>query len=137
LRVVPDTNIVLPGLLYSGAPAEVIHLARIKRIDIFTSVPMLDELAGILSRAKFATRVIASGLSISQLVAKFASVATVVTPQPIPRTAPDPNDDIILATAVAAQADYLITGDKPLLSLGAHAGFAIVSVNQFLANFRA
>jgi putative PIN family toxin of toxin-antitoxin system len=35
----------------------------------------------------------------------------------------DPNDDMIIATALKAKADYLVTRDKDLLSLGAYEGF--------------
>jgi putative PIN family toxin of toxin-antitoxin system len=45
----------------------------------------------------------------------------------------DPKDDVIVATAVAAKADYLVTGDrKHLLSLGAYEGIEIVSPRAFL-----
>jgi uncharacterized protein len=45
----------------------------------------------------------------------------------------DPKDDVIVATAVAAGADYLVTGDRRhLLTLGAYRGVRIVGVREFL-----
>lgn len=44
----------------------------------------------------------------------------------------DPKDDVIVATAVAAKADHLVTGDRHLLALGAHAGIRIVTPREFL-----
>jgi putative PIN family toxin of toxin-antitoxin system len=44
----------------------------------------------------------------------------------------DPKDDMVVATAVAAQAQYLVSGDRHLLSLGRYEGIAIISVRQFL-----
>lgn len=45
----------------------------------------------------------------------------------------DPKDDVIVATAVAAQADCLVTGDrKHLLGLGSYGCVRIVSPRQFL-----
>jgi uncharacterized protein len=44
----------------------------------------------------------------------------------------DPKDDVIVATAVKAEADFLVTGDRHLLSLGSHGGIRIVSPRQFL-----
>ena len=44
-----------------------------------------------------------------------------------------PEDDLILATAVSAQADYLVTGDKQLLALGSFQGVRIVAPAAFLA----
>jgi uncharacterized protein len=44
----------------------------------------------------------------------------------------DPQDDPVLATAVAARADYLVAGDRDLLDLGKPFGVAIVTAAQFL-----
>ena len=43
-----------------------------------------------------------------------------------------PEDDLILATAVSAKADYLVTGDKKLRELGSYQGVSIVSPREFL-----
>ena len=43
-----------------------------------------------------------------------------------------PEDDLVLATAVSAQADYLVTRDRQLLKLGSYQGVAIVSPTEFL-----
>jgi predicted nucleic acid-binding protein len=42
-----------------------------------------------------------------------------------------PEDDLILATAVSAQADYLVTGDRQLLALGRYQGVEIVTPRAF------
>ena len=44
----------------------------------------------------------------------------------------DPNDDMIIACALKAQADYIVTRDKDLLSVGAHEGIRMVTPRQFL-----
>jgi predicted nucleic acid-binding protein len=44
----------------------------------------------------------------------------------------DSKDDVIVATAVRANADLLVTGDRHLLSLGSHEGIRIVTPRQFL-----
>jgi putative PIN family toxin of toxin-antitoxin system len=46
--------------------------------------------------------------------------------------APHPEDDAVLATAVSANADYLVTGDKQLLAIGYYEGTRIVSPREFL-----
>ena len=48
----------------------------------------------------------------------------------------DPNDDMILACAVAAAAEYVVTRDLDLLSLDTYAGIAIVTPEAFLALLR-
>lgn len=44
-----------------------------------------------------------------------------------------PEDDLVLATAVSGQVDYLVTLDRQLLSLGEYQGVRIVSTREFLA----
>lgn len=47
--------------------------------------------------------------------------------------APDLEDDLVLGTAVAAHADFLVTGDKGLLAIGGYRGVRIVTAEQFLS----
>ena len=49
----------------------------------------------------------------------------------------DPNDDMIVACAVAAGADYIVTRDKDLLALGEYDGIAMIKPEAFLAILRA
>ncbi|MGB9179188.1 MAG: putative toxin-antitoxin system toxin component, PIN family [Pyrinomonadaceae bacterium] len=56
MRVVADTNIVVSGLLWRGNPRRVMDAARDGIIELFTSVPLLEELEDVLSREKFAAR---------------------------------------------------------------------------------
>jgi len=53
-------------------------------------------------------------------------------PPQINRFASHPEDDLILATAVAGSADYLVTGDRMLLGLEVHAGIPIITARHFL-----
>lgn len=56
----------------------------------------------------------------------------VVTP-----VSPDPNDDYLLALALAGEADVLVTGDKrDLLSLGHHGRTRIMAASSFLTTYR-
>jgi len=53
------------------------------------------------------------------------------------RVVRDPNDDMILASAIAADADYLVTRDRDLLTLIRHEGIAVISPEAFIALLRA
>jgi predicted nucleic acid-binding protein len=55
-----------------------------------------------------------------------------VRPSPTARLAPDPDDDVVIGTARAARADYVVTGDKGLLSVGTYEGGRIVTVSEAL-----
>lgn len=125
-----DTNVVASAILWGGTPRLLLQAARDKRVDLFTSTAMLAELTDILGRRKFARKIAASQLTIDQLVDGYAQLASVVRPVTTPRIAPDPDDDVVIGTALAAKADVVVTGDKPLLTVSEHQGVRIVSVAQ-------
>ncbi len=119
MRLVLDTNIVASGLFWGGNPAQLLDAAQLGEIEIFTSRPLLAELASILPRSNFAKAIAASGLSIEDLVLGYAELATVVEPAQIaPTIEADSDDDQVLACALAAHADVIVSGDKHLHTLG-------------------
>ena len=130
MRVVLDTNVVASALLWGGTPRVLLQAAREKRIELFTSTPMLAELTDILGRRKFGRKIAASQLTIDQLVDGYALLASVVRPAATPRIAPDPDDDVVIGTALAARADLVVTGDKPLLTVAEHQGVRFVGVSE-------
>ena len=66
--------------------------------------------------------------TIDQLVDRYAELTTLVRPAPIPRVTPDPDDDVVIGTALAARADCIVTGDHTFLAVGEYRGVQIVSV---------
>jgi putative PIN family toxin of toxin-antitoxin system len=119
MRLVLDTNVVASGLLWNGAPAQLLDAARVGEVELFTSSHLLLELAGILARTKFANALAATGLALEELVLGYAELVTMVRPDDIPPTiVADPADDQVLACALAANADMIVSGDKHLHSLG-------------------
>ena len=138
MRLVLDTNIVASGLLWDGTPARIIDAAQEGAIEIYTSRILLAELTRILKRAKFTKVVTASGLGIEGLVLGYAELALLVEPVPIPPTIiSDPDDDHVLACALSAQADLIVSGDKHLLDLGAFQNIEIIAAAQFMERLRA
>lgn len=118
MRLVLDTNVVVSGLLWDGPPAKLIDAAQTGALELFTSRVLLAELTRILRRAKFARMIAASGASLDDLVLGYADLATLNVPAPIlPTVLHDPDDDHVLACAIAAQADLIVSGDTDLLTL--------------------
>lgn len=84
---------------------------------------MLD----VLTRDKFSARLEQAGLTAHCLVDDLRRIATLVTPPSMPRIVlADPDDDHLLACALAAAADLIVSGDHHLLDLGSFAGMPIV-----------
>jgi putative PIN family toxin of toxin-antitoxin system len=72
VRAVADTNTVVSGLLWTGAPHALLIAARDAKLSLYTSAALLDELAEVLARAKFAKRVAASNMDVERLVLRYA-----------------------------------------------------------------
>jgi putative PIN family toxin of toxin-antitoxin system len=134
VRLVADTNTIISGLLWRGAPRRLLDAARVGKFDLFTSPALLAELEDTLSRAKFAERLDRAGVTRHQLVLGYAALATVIKPADIPPTIlADPDDDAVLACAVAARAQAIASGDSHLLKLKAYQDIPILTVNELLA----
>jgi putative PIN family toxin of toxin-antitoxin system len=132
MRLVLDTNVVVSGLLWDGAPARLVRTGGRDGVQLFTSVRLLVELRATLSKQKFGPKIAASGDSADQLVNLYCKLAAVVEPVPVPRLAPDPDDDVVIGAALAAKADFLVTGDRTMRSLAKYEGVRIVSVREAL-----
>jgi putative PIN family toxin of toxin-antitoxin system len=132
VRLVVDTNVVVSALLWDGMPKRLMMTQFSKEILFFTSIPLLVELAGVLSRSKFRQKITGAGYSIGQLVGLYAGMANVVRPTVMPPVAPDPDDDVVIGTALAAKADFIVTGDRGLLSVVEYEGVRILSVREMM-----
>ena len=130
MRLVLDTNVVVSALLWGGGPRLLLQAGREKRVDLFTSTALLAELSEVLERPKFAMKIAAAALSVDQIVDRYAVLASLVQPAPTPRVAPDPDDDVVIGTALAAQADHVVTGDRSLLSIATYQAIRIIRVSE-------
>lgn len=132
LRLVFDTNVVVAGFLWNGPPRRLIELAIDGQVELYSSPVLLDELAHTLGYSKFASRLESFGTSIAALVAQYTALVTLVAPASVPRiVANDADDDHVIAAAVAARAELIVTGDrKHLLPIGSHQGIAIVTARE-------
>ena len=134
MRTVADTNVVVSGLLWHGASRRLLDAARQGTVELFTSGALLDELEEVLQREKFLERLAAAQVQAHDLVTGYATLATVVQPAQIePVVLRDPDDDAVLACAVAAAAANIVTGDRDLLTLRRHREIEIVKAAEFMA----
>ena len=114
MKRVVDTNTIISGSLWQGPPARLISAALGGQAQMFLSLPMLLELRETLQHPKFAQRLAVRGETPDTLMARFRAACYEAAPARImpPAELRDPDDVHILACAVAAEADALVTGDK-------------------------
>lgn len=132
MRLVLDTNIVVSGLIWGGVPRQLLDLGRDGRVTFFTSSVLLDELADVLEREKFAALLSSQGITPAFLMQRYGMLAKLVKPQPVERTVRDIDDDAVVATALAAKADVIATGDSDLLVLHPWQGIQILNAADAL-----
>ncbi len=133
MRVVADTNTLVSGLLWQGNPRRVLDAARAGTLQMYTTAALLAELEDVLQRPKFAQRLSLAGVTSHTLVLGYAALARLVEPAAItPVILADPDDDAVLACAVAARAEIIVSGDSHLLDLKDYEGILIVTAVQLL-----
>lgn len=132
MRVVLDTNVLVSALVGHGKPRRLLT-KLFEGHEIVSSKQMLAELGDVLSRRKF-------GFTRHQIdeflliMVKGSILATIVECPKIIEE--DPDDDVVLATALEGRAEFLVSGDKHLLSLREFRGIRIVTVREMLETLR-
>jgi len=87
----------------------------------------------VLSRKKFAKQLKTKSLTPDEIADGYAALVSIVTPAVIrPTVARDPPDDVVLATALAAQVDLIVSGDPDLLNLKSYQHIPIVDPAEAL-----
>lgn len=129
LRVVLDTNVLLSGIAYpASVPGKILAAWRHGSVEVLLSPYILEELRRVLPRLR--SRHSLNQAEIDDLVETLWIQADVIEPaEEKDARLRDVNEQPVLGTLRAAQAHYLITGDKDLLALATH--YPIVTPAEF------
>lgn len=131
-----DTTVPVSAFLRpieGGASFELLRFAKEGRFDLYLSRGILDEVAGTLTtHERIRRRYRYPDTVVVEYCRELARLGAIVAGVPEIRVVRDPDDDKILACAIAAGAEYLVTRDKDLLSLDSYRGIAILPPERFL-----
>src|SRR3989338_6729146 len=130
VKVVLDTNILVSSMIFGQKPQQIENLILEKNVVGITSLILLAELVDVLTK-KFHF----NEFRVKQTEKKIKKNFIFVQPTSIIKILKDDADNRILEAAVEGRCQYIITGDKELLSLGAFKGIKIVKVAEFLDIF--
>jgi len=132
-KAVLDTNVWVSALLWGGKPAEVIKAAEEGKIDIFASEETVGEINQVLAYPKIAKILQADGLLHEELIEAVLKVVKFVeVTKKVKVVLEHSADDKFIDCALAAKADYLVSGDRHLLKIGSYKKTRIVTVAEFL-----
>ena len=128
MRAVFDTNVLVAAFAAEGICSKLLMRGRKKQFHLIVCPLLLQEFNRVLIKKFSATRNEAR----SSLRIVLEAVQSVVHPsQSVQSVCRDPDDDVILACALEAKADYLVTGDADLLELKIFEGIRIVTPRDF------
>ncbi len=126
MRLILDTNILLSAFLSPlGAPAKLLDAWERKTFTLVACDALIAELSDVAGRPFFRARLRASTAEL--LAAGLRDFSFFCQNLPSGPIAPDPKDSYLLALAEASQAEFLVTGDKQLLSLKQHQSTRIIT----------
>ena len=132
VRVVLDTNVYISGLLWTGTPHRLIHAAEVGALAPVTTPAIMDEVREALGRPKFIMRMNALNTSTGELMESLLSIVEIVPGISIERVIEhDPEDDKILACALASRAQWIVSGDEHLLRLKRYRNIPILTPRAF------
>lgn len=129
VTVVVDTNVLISPLIGHGKSRRLIA-SLLEEHELITSREMMTELIDVLTRAKFKGIKNRHANKFFSILANEARIVRVQEHLNI--ISEDPDDNIVLSTALEGNANYVVSGDKHLLTLKEFSGIKIVTVREML-----
>ena len=131
-KVVLDTNVLISGILFGGNPRQILELVIKDKIAAYISPAILTEFKEVLIRPKFGLPHEKCFLIAREIEDLFCFVFPQIT---VDLIKDDPDDNIILECALAADVKYIVTGDPHLLNLASFEKIKIISPATFVTEF--
>jgi putative PIN family toxin of toxin-antitoxin system len=130
-RVVIDTNVLVSGLLFGGAPGEIVNAWKEGRIQPICSAEIVEEYLKVLAYPKFRLSEEEIDFLVTNEILPFFEVVEVKSGRSYVKK--DPSDDKFVRCAVAGRARAIISRDEHLLGL-VRSPVPVVSPVEFLSN---
>ena len=129
MKIVLDTNVLISGIFWKGAPHKILELWIHGHAQIFASRKIFEEYSAVLRR-----------IDQSQVLAKkwqrfIVENITIIAVKEVLQLCRDPHDDMFINCALAANASYIVSGDQDLLVLKKVSKIKIVTPAEFLKIF--
>ncbi len=132
IRIIIDTNVLMSGIFWSGAPAKILDGWQQKKLKMVISPDVLDEYTRV-------GHILANkhpGVDIAPIIELVTIHSELFLPQPLPASVSrDPDDDKFIALAIAANCKIIVSGDKDLLDIARYDGVEIIKPGDFVKQY--
>ena len=133
MRVVLDTNVFVSAVFFGGHPGRVLAAWRDGVLDVVVTEEIIGEYVRVGERLSERF----PGVDLGPALDLIAAVAVLVAPSPLPEpVCRDADDDKFLACALAAEARYVVSGDRDLLAVSPYRGVTVVRPRDFIEKLR-
>lgn len=133
MRVVLDTNVIISGLIRpENSPGLILDHWQQRSFIAALSQDSHRELNSVMTRPEVERYFRRSPEWIDRFTRDLREFAVYVTPAPVNVVPTDPPDNLIVGTAIAAECNYLVSGNRHILELGSYQGVQMITPHQFL-----
>jgi putative PIN family toxin of toxin-antitoxin system len=130
LKALFDTNVLLSAFLTDGLCSKLLSRANKREFKLYTCPFILAELEEKLHKQFSVSR-----SETKEALTLIRELSLIIDPiegnVEVKGACRDRNDDFVLACALAAKAEFLVTGDKDLLTIGIYQGIRIITSRDF------
>lgn len=136
-KIVLDCNVFISGLMTpKGNPSQILRLAYERKVKLLVSPEIIKEYWQVLHYPKIIKRLEKAGVPITtaeNILKNLNEIATVTLGTlEVKVIQADPTDDKFLSCAVEGKADFIVSGDEHLLSVGEFERIRILTPQAFL-----
>ena len=129
MKIVLDINIFVSSFLWGGNPRLVLQRAIDKIDELYITKEILDEIEDVMRRPKFHV----GNYELEYFIKAIEEIGNKIVPKkPIPNGSRDKTDNKFIECGVAANADYIISGDNHLLEIHEYHGIKIIAAKEYL-----
>ena len=135
LLIVLDTNVLISAAfgIENTTPDQIHRALRKQEYILVTSPEILQEVEEVLNREKIIQITKMTKAEIKKFLQDLIDIAFIVSGNvAVQVVQKDPDDDKFIAVAIEGKADYIVSGDKPLLNIKEYMGIKIISPKDFM-----
>lgn len=132
MRIVIDTNVVVSGVLWSGAPSEIIDLVVDGKVQAVVNTEIIEEYEEQIEHVASKVSKSYSKDFFDFLLSEFEVIPSISKIE----VSRDPDDNKFLECAKDGHCIYIVSADKDLLVLEKYEDIEILTAAQFLARYR-